>query len=428
MHLPNPQSYMQALGNQACALQPPAQLEIEQVAVEGMPVIVAEVRECDPSNKPCRIASSGLAFVRSHDGDYEISQLEEQAFLRLRSAPVADRQEVPGTSISDLDRSLVEKWRDTVRLRDPEGLGRFDNDEMLVRAGVTTRDGILTKAGLLALGSYPQQYFPRLVVHVADLRTAAVTERARNIQTFNGPIPVMLSETLTWLTRNMGTRAVESGDGSVRDVPEFPPTALRELIANALVHRDIDAWSEGRAIEIRLRPNRLEVTNPGGLYGITTDRLGTAEITSARNQRLISLCENVIDLSGARVVEALATGLATVARELASAVLPPARFFDTGIMFTVALTAPVAVATKTRAAEPTKLPKTGTNLRTVLDAVISHPNQSVEDLVRETNFTSSAVRTAITTLRGPTWNLVEASGGRGKKTTYAAIQHERSQS
>lgn len=415
----DPKAYMQALGSKARELKPPARLDIELADVDGRAVIVAAVAECDPSAKPCRLKSSGKAYVRSHDGDYSISAEEEQGFLRLRSSPSADRVEVPGTTAEDLDVELVARWRDTVRLRDPDGLGRFDDDEMLVRAGAITRARIATKAGLLALGVYPQQHFPRLAVHAADLRGASRNERARSITTFAGPVPIMLADTLAWLAKNLNPRAVQGPDGALRDMPEYPLPALRELVANALVHRDLDSWSQGRSVELRLKTGRLELTNPGGLYGVTVDRLGTVAVTSARNQWLLSLCENVTDHSGSRVVEALASGLTKVSAELRAAGLPPAEFFDTGITFTVALTSTPAHPAATSPAAGRILPEPGTHMRQVYDALVSEPAQSVRDLAEKTRLSPTVVRTALVGLRSSKWDLVRVDGGPGRQAKYS---------
>jgi ATP-dependent DNA helicase RecG len=48
-----------------------------------------------------------------------------------------------------------------------------------------------------------------------------------------------------------------------RAVAEYLLEAVCELVANALVHRDIDAWSEGMAVEVRHRHDRLVTSNPG---------------------------------------------------------------------------------------------------------------------------------------------------------------------
>jgi ATP-dependent DNA helicase RecG len=61
------------------------------------------------------------------------------------------------------------------------------------------------------------------------------------------------------------TTIVSEPDGTVHDKPAYPLTAFRELVANALVHRDLDHWSAGPAVEVRLRRDRLVISNPGGL-------------------------------------------------------------------------------------------------------------------------------------------------------------------
>ncbi|WP_235826243.1 ATP-binding protein [Candidatus Frankia alpina] len=55
------------------------------------------------------------------------------------------------------------------------------------------------------------------------------------------------------------------------------------------------------------------MANPGGLYGITVDRLGRDAVTSARNARLVAICQHVRTPQTAdRVIEALASGIPTV--------------------------------------------------------------------------------------------------------------------
>ncbi|MFI7224407.1 hypothetical protein ACIBO5_14390 [Nonomuraea angiospora] len=144
------------------------QLTISDAEVDGAPVIVAMVHECDPSAKPCRITASGTAYMRGYDGDFPLSDLEEQAFLAARKPPLFDRQPVTGLTPEDLDSDLVAAFLRSVRERDPHRLGRFPDDaELLRRAGVTVPDGTPTVAGLLALGVHPQEWFPRFVIQAS---------------------------------------------------------------------------------------------------------------------------------------------------------------------------------------------------------------------------------------------------------------------
>lgn len=61
-------------------------------------------------------------------------------------------------------------------------------------------------------------------------------------------------------------------DGAYReDVYELPPDSLRELIANAIVHR---SYTEAESIQIAIFHDRVEITSPGALLrGVTINKM-----------------------------------------------------------------------------------------------------------------------------------------------------------
>jgi ATP-dependent DNA helicase RecG len=408
------QTLKQGLASKARAFAPPVRVSIGDGLVDGVPVVVARVHECAGSAKPCRVASTGKAYLRVYDGDFELSAVEEQAFLAQRELPHFDRVPVNGATIEDLDSELVAIWLATVRDRDPRGLGRFHDDgELLRRAGVINAARQPTVAGLLALGAYPQEWFPRYVIQAAvDPRPSDPPEvRAHNQITITGPIPRMLDEAMAWARRSFDTTITGSPDGTVRDVFEYPLEAFRELVTNALVHRDLDQWSQGLAVEIRAQPGRLIIDNPGGLYGITVDRLGREAVTSARNARLLSLCQYLrSSLGGTRVIEALAGGLPIVTAALERAGLPPAQYIDSGIRFTVVLH---------RSAGRLTTSTLNTTEQKVHDSLLVK-TRSVSELEALLGMAGPNIRKALRSLRAR--GLVEQQGGRGKPTTYRPVQ------
>jgi ATP-dependent DNA helicase RecG len=402
--LTNPQALKQGLAAKARAYVPPVGLDISDTVIEGAPVVVAQVSECDRSAKPCRVAVSGKAYIRGYDGDFLLSNLEEQAFLAARKPPMFDREPVAGAGIDDLDEAVLASFIDSIRRNDPDGRGRFaDRDELLRRSGILDSDGRPTVAGILALGVYPQQWFPRFVIQAAaePLPGADPAIRARNQMTIDGPVPRMLDRALDWARRTFDTAIATMPDGTVRDQYAYPLVAFRELIANALIHRDLDDWSAGLAIEVRLRRDRLVITNPGGLYGITVERLGRDAVTSARNARLVAICQHVYSAeTGARAVEALASGIPIITGALTEAGLPPAHFIDSGISFTVILNQPAAPATS----------------RDRVYAALSAGPGTVADLATSTSLPPYTIRRALRELRDQ--GLVDQHGGKGRVTTY----------
>ena len=412
VQLPDPQSLMQGLAAKARSYLPPVQLTLDRAVVEGRTVVVARVHECDPSAKPCRIAATGVAYLRSYDGDFELSDLEVQGFLGARLPPHFDRAPVEGATRHDLDPDLVSSYLTSVRERDPRGLGRFpDDDELLLRAGAVLPDGRPSVAGLLALGVHPQQFFPRFVIQAsAEPRPDDPPQaRARNQATITGAIPRMLDEALAWARRTLTTTIVTRSDGTVVDEPEYPLVAFRELVANALVHRDLDRWSAGLAVEIRLRADRLVISNPGGLYGITVDRLGKDAVTSARNARLVALCQHVrTPDTGSRVIEALASGIPATNAALADRGLPVARFVDAGIRFTALLRHPKP--------DQDQAPRLTRTQRRIYDALASGP-ASVHDISTHLDLNGPTVRKALRAL--VEHRLVAQHGGKGRPTNYS---------
>jgi ATP-dependent DNA helicase RecG len=411
VQLADPQALKQGLAGKARAITPPVRLSIDDGLVDGQPVIVARVHECDPSAKPCRVTATGIAYLRGYDGDFPLSDLETQGFLAARRPPLFDRRPVEGAGPDDLDAELVAAYLDTVRERDTNGLGRFTDDaELLRRAGVTVAGGQPTVAGLLALGVYPQQFFPRYVIQAAaePLPQDPTAVRARNQITITGPIPRMLDAALDWARRTFDTTIVENSDGSVTDQPAYPLLAFREIIANTLIHRDLDDWSQAFAVEVRLRRDRLVVTNPGGLYGITVERLGHDAVTSARNARLVAICQHVRSAgTGGRVIEALASGIPTISHELSTRALPPAQFIDANIRFTVLLRSTARTAGSRPALGATEL--------RVYDSLAAGP-QTVAELEPALSLTGPNLRRALRSLRNR--GLVHQEGGKGRPTTY----------
>ena len=391
-----------SLGQKARTYLPPVRLDIGDGEVDGVPIVVAHVHECGTEHKPCR-TPDGRVFVRSWDGDYEASELEEQAFLVNRTHPKADRNPISTATVEDLDPELIALWRTGVNSEDPLGLGRFAGDEQLRRAGILTADGHPTLGGLLALGVQPQQFLPSLAL---QLSTSSPTScRARNAVVLTGPLPMILDQALEWARSTFKRDLVTGGDGHVRDVYEYPLIAFRELVANALVHRSFDEWAIGYTAEVKLTEDRLVVTSPGGLYGITIDRLGHEKVTTSRNSSLVNIARYARSPgTGARVIERLSTGIATILEECEAAGLPQPTFQDTGVRFNAVLRKP-----PTRSSRP-HLGKT----EEAVYAALVVGNRSADDIATEVKTSPANVRKALRALRD--LGLVTMEGpGRGTR-------------
>ena len=398
------------------AYDPAVAIEVYMDIVDGQPVVVARIGETPPSAKPCRIRSTRDAYMRFWDGDYRLSDIEIQGFLANRTQPGFDRDVVPEATLNDLDPVLLQSLTLTARRSDTR-LTRITDDGVLLRKlGVLTLDGQVTVAGLLALGDYPQQWFPNFVIQAAVIAddTEAGNVRHSDTRRFSGPIPVMLDEALAWIRQRGRERIVTGQDGRVRSEFDYPAVAVRELLSNALVHRDLAPWSASRAIELRLRPDRFVLTNPGGLFGVTLDRLGQEQLTSARNLSLVRLCRYV-ELQDGRVVEMLASGIPEVLRSVQDAGLPAPAFLDQGLRFTAILfrAKNARTPTPTPAARIEQHPLTTAETRVL--AAIPETGATVAELALGLNRSTSAIHKTLARLRAA--DIIAIVGGRGTPTT-----------
>lgn len=258
---------------------------------------------------------------------------EEQQLLRRHHRPRDDREPVPGTSLADLDEAAVKAFANSVRRTTPT-LASASDEEILIRLNAMTPSGEATVAGLYALGVYPQQFLPHLSLTAAVIDPKDLSSRGTNRIDFTGPLPTILDGAVDWVSRNVSRTMVVTRDGHAQDSFSIPLIAVREVVANALVHRDLSDAAAGRVVDLRLTPEGLVLTNPGGLWGLSIDQLGTPDGKSAVNEFLYGICRHVSGNKG-RVIEAMGTGIPETRRALAEAGLEPPQFFDNSLRFTV---------------------------------------------------------------------------------------------
>lgn len=321
-------------------LEPPIRPDIDIAHVGGQPVVVALVNELSPGRKPCYVKGQGLeggSYTRTHDGDRRLNSYEIHVLMSGRGQPLDDVAVIDGARRSDLDDGLVAALLARIRERRGTALTNADDAAILRMLRVLDGDGpepSVTLAGLLSLGRYPQQFLPQLNVTYVAFPTAtgdplADGTRFLDNQSIDGPIPAMVAAAQASVRRNSTRRAVVSGGGR-QDVWEYPDEAVREIVVNALLHRDYHSFAHGTQVRIEAYPDRLRVTNPGGFHGdINRTRLFSEPLTSSRNSHLARLLEDVeIPRTNRTVCENRGSGLLAIARELRNAGLEPPELAD----------------------------------------------------------------------------------------------------
>ena len=325
------------------AITPSPQLEFVPIEIAGKTVLVVVVQALQPSLKPARL--KGRAYLRQGDGDYEMNQNDlrmiEVAGLHAREENANDTFVVEGTTVGDLDQQIVQSYVESVRNGHRRLKAVEDDSRLLHMTMVTDGDGQLRLGGLYAMGVFPEAYSPALSATAAVRVAHEVGDvRTRNLADFSGPIPDLLTDSLNWVASNLSKERGYAPNGHMEERLEFPLGAVRELLANAFVHRDLSPLTvdAGKKVEIRITEDRLIIESPGGLKHLTVDELVGPQLTKVPvNPRVYEMVKHITVGNGSPIIEGEGGGIREVFHAMRVAGKPDPRFFDNGVKLSVHL-------------------------------------------------------------------------------------------
>lgn len=128
-----------------------------------------------------------------------------------------------------------------------------------------------------------QKFFPNAKLRCALFAkedTALILDR----QEYEGDLFFLIEKAQEYILKNIHIGMKIEGLYR-RDIPEINKEALREAIINAFCHRD---YYEYDSVNIAVFKDRVEVRNPGLLYGGLTIKKITKEMVSERRNELIA--------------------------------------------------------------------------------------------------------------------------------------------
>lgn len=235
-------------------------------------------------------------------------------------------QEVAG--VDALAAEEVERLRRLLGAAGKNDLAAMSAPAMLADLRLVTPRGALTMAGLLLVGE------PADIVEIVpsygvayQFRQASGTESSAHFRDTR-PILAAVERTLDAITARRSSHPLNVRGGVQLQLHDYPNGAVRELVVNALVHRDYEV--EG-VVDVEHSPEHLRITSPGGLvYGVTPENILTHPSTP-RNRLLL---EAVTTL---QVAERTGQGVDRVYREMLRTGKRPPTFNDDGRKVAVSL-------------------------------------------------------------------------------------------
>lgn len=317
------------------AVEPPLVIDHAVVEFRGVPILLVHIPE--QANKPAHRRGKSIeeTWVRSGGTTRKASRHEVGALMLNSSAP--RWEELRASSLLSLESAVEMLDLDTIAklLQRPlpaetEGLAHW-----LVDEGVLTADGrgyYITNFGAIAAARKLEQFpgLERKRIRVIRYRGTNKVETIDELAGQRG-YAVGFEGLITYLKRMLPHSEVIQQ--SLRaEVSVYPEIALRELIANALIHQDFSISGAGPMVEVF--DDRIEFTNPGSLLpGKRPDRLiGTTP--ESRNELLASAFRRY------RICEERGTGFQKVVQSVELFGLPPIVFTPMENSFRVTLYAP----------------------------------------------------------------------------------------
>jgi ATP-dependent DNA helicase RecG len=272
-------------------LNPRVYFSFHEFVYEEKPVVILEIPRA--FGRPVQF--QGVEFIRA--GSYlqklkDHPQIEKELWRVFDDVPFEDLITAENLDPDDALRMLnYPAYFDLLDLPVPADqkkiLARLAQDRLIVENDsgswdVTNLGGILFAKDLQLFRSL-QRKAPRVIVYEGRDRLKTSREQVGKMgyaAGFAGMIEFIHA---------LSPRNEIIGRALRKDVPMYPDLAVRELVANALIHQDLSVTGSGPMIEIFI--DRMEITNPGfPLVGV--ERFLDAPPRS-RNETLASLMRRV---------------------------------------------------------------------------------------------------------------------------------------
>lgn len=199
-----------------------------------------------------------------------------------------------GLTIEDLDPSAVQKMRESIfDNRKKNSIFTIPLKQLLRDLLLIDDDGKLKYAALLLLGKEEAitKYLPQANV-VIEYRNSHSQVRYAARQEYRLPLFIAIDKIWDYINQPASNPLLHINDfPQIKDCPSFNRESVREAVINAMIHRSLQMSSD---IFIKIYPDMLEITNPGGFpYGVNLGNLLT--VNSSPRSRLMA---EVIEKSG----------------------------------------------------------------------------------------------------------------------------------
>lgn len=318
------------LQNKCEMMSPVVRAFFTVVTIDGKDFLAMEIPGINPLERTCFYKPKGRfggSYVRVGDADLPMTEFEIYQYESYKKRIKDDIRTVEDDTIKLFDSDKHDKYLKLLKEKRTNLANNVSNQDIDQLMGIYAGKKP-TLSGVMIFSKYPQTYFPQYSITAVRISGNQITDLGMDNERFianeriTGPIDEMVSAALNFVKKNMSYRTIIDEAGHRADKPEYPLLAVREAVLNALIHRDYSILSEGIPVRIEMYNDRIEIINPGQIYGGgNVDSLGRERLET-RNSILADMLEVL------EVTENRYSGIPTIRKEMREYNLPQPVFLS----------------------------------------------------------------------------------------------------
>ena len=231
------------------------------------------------------ISYNGKYYLRSGSTVQELTGASLNEFLLKKSGKTWDDVAEHRATLDDIDEQSIKNY-----LIAAEKAGRLSGNDGLSLPGLLEKlrlaeKGQLKRAAIIMFGKDPGKFYPNTFVKIGRFQKNDADIKFQEIE--EGNLISLLPAILNLLNRKFLIKPIDFEGMHRIEKGEYPVAALREMLLNALVHRNYT----GAPIQIRVYDDRISIWNEGFLpEGLTLDSLKRPHPSRPRNPIIADVC------------------------------------------------------------------------------------------------------------------------------------------
>jgi ATP-dependent DNA helicase RecG len=250
----------------ALSCDPPLIIPLPKVVqVDQQMVIAAHI----PTGMPHVYSLNGRYLQRQNSENTPLNLRELRRLMIERGETSFEAEITPGATLEDIDWEKARHYATNL-----SGIGETDVEKVLLKRGcLAAQDNQLrpTNAGILLFGKDPQRHIRGAEITAVRFAGDTMSDTFSR-QDIIGTLPDQIRRAETFLVDHLRKGVHLRHTMTREETFEYPLEAARELVVNAVAHRDYSIRGDG--IRLFIFSNRMEITSPGKLPGpVTIDNI-----------------------------------------------------------------------------------------------------------------------------------------------------------